>query len=71
MAGSVTEAWSHDESSGGRSVTGMHGSVMGNHKSVTGVGGMEMQQVGTEVYQGYGFISSWFTRMYVFLGMGS
>ena len=26
--------------------------------------GMEMQQVGTEVQQGQGFISSWFTRMY-------
>ena len=25
MASSVTEAWSHDESSGGRSVTGVHG----------------------------------------------
>ena len=41
MVGSVTEALCHDESSGGRNVTGLHGSIMGNNKSVTG--GMEMQ----------------------------
>ena len=35
MAGSVTEALSHDESSGGRNVTGVHWSIMGNNKSVT------------------------------------
>ena len=32
MAGSVKVAWNHDESSGGRSVTGVHSSVMGNNK---------------------------------------
>ena len=35
MAGSVTEAWSDDESSGGRSVTGVHGVQQENSKSVT------------------------------------
>ena len=39
MDGSVTEALSHDESGGGRNVTGVHGSIMGNNKSVTGVHG--------------------------------
>ena len=29
MAVSVTEAQSHDESSGGRSITGVHGGVTG------------------------------------------
>ena len=29
MVSSVTEACSHDESSGGRSVGGVHGSVLG------------------------------------------
>ena len=29
MAGSVTEAQSHDKNSGGRSATGVHGGVMG------------------------------------------
>ena len=42
MAGSVTEAQSHDENSGGRSVTGVHGGVTGNSKSVTG--GMECNE---------------------------
>ena len=40
MAGSVTEAQSHDEGKGGRSVTGVRGSV-------TGI--QNMQRVGTEV----------------------
>ena len=34
MAGSVTEAQSHDESNSGRS--GVHGSVTGVHEGVTG-----------------------------------
>ena len=29
MAGSVTEAWSNDESSGGRSVSGVHVGIAG------------------------------------------
>ena len=29
MAGCLTEAWSHDESSGGISVTGVHGGIAG------------------------------------------
>ena len=38
MAGSlsVTEALSHDESSAGRSVRGVHGGVTGVHGGVTG-----------------------------------
>ena len=48
MAGSVTEAWSHDYGRGGRNITGVHGSVMG--AQIKGVnGGVEMQRVGTEV----------------------
>ena len=47
QASSLTEALSLDESSGGRNVAGVHGSVMGNNESVTG--GNEMQRVGTEV----------------------
>ena len=47
MAGSVAEALSHEESSGGRNVTGVHRNAMGNNKSITG--GMEMQRVVTEV----------------------
>ena len=48
MVSSVTEAPSYDESRGGRSVTGVHRSVMGTqNKSVTG--GMEVQQTGKEV----------------------
>ena len=39
---SVTEAQSHDESSRGRSVTGVHRGVMGNSKSITG--GMECNE---------------------------
>ena len=36
MAGRVTEVQSHDEGKGGRSVTGVHRSVMGiQNKSVT------------------------------------
>ena len=34
MAGSATEAQSHDEGSGGRSTTGMHGSVMGKEQKL-------------------------------------
>ena len=38
MASSVTEAESHDKGGGGRSVTGVHGSVTGvQNKSVTGL----------------------------------
>ena len=32
MAGSVTEAQNHEEGSGGRSVTGVHGSVTGKEQ---------------------------------------
>ena len=47
MAGSVTEAQSHDECRSGRSVTGVYGSETGiQNKSVTG--GME-KRAGTEV----------------------
>ena len=43
---SATEALSQDKGRGGRSVTGVHGSVTGEkNKSVTE--GMEIQQVGT------------------------
>ena len=38
MARSVTEALSHDESSGRRYVTEVHWSLMGNNKSVTAWG---------------------------------
>ena len=37
----------HDKGSGERSLIGVHGSVTGNNKSVTG--DMEMQRVGMEV----------------------
>ena len=47
MARSVTVARSHDESSGGRSVAGLLGSVTGKFKRMSV--GMEMQRVGTEV----------------------
>ena len=47
MAGRVTDIQSHDECKGGRSVTGVHGSVTRvQNKGVTG--GME-KRVGTEV----------------------
>ena len=47
MAGSVTKIQSHDEGKGGRSVTGVHGSVTSvQNKSVNE--GME-KRVGTEV----------------------
>ena len=36
MAGSVTEAWRHDEGSGGRSVTGVHGGCNGKIVKVLG-----------------------------------
>ena len=38
MAGSVTEAWSHNEGWGGRSVTGVHGSVTGAQNKRLAVG---------------------------------
>ena len=47
IAGSVTEAQSHDEGRGGRSITGVYGSVTGvQNKSATR--DMEKQQVGKE-----------------------
>ena len=47
MVGRVTEVQSHDEGKGGRSVTGVHGSVKGvQNKSITE--GME-KRVDTEV----------------------
>ena len=56
MVGSLTEGWSHDKGRGGRSVMGVHRSVTeAQSKSVTENMEMEMQRVGTEVYQGYRF----------------
>ena len=47
MIGSVTEVQSHDKGKGGRSVTGIHGSVTGvQNKSITE--GME-KRVGMKV----------------------
>ena len=47
MAISVTEAQSYDKGRGGRSVTGVHGSVTGaQNKGVTGC--MEVQQASKE-----------------------
>ena len=34
MAGSVTEAWSHDKGRGGRSVTRVHGTTTGKRTKV-------------------------------------
>ena len=67
MASSVTKAQSYDEGRGGRSVTGVHKSVTGEHnKSVTG--GMKVQQAARKCNGG---MTSWFTKMYaVFLGTG-
>ena len=67
MAGGVTEAQSHEEGVGGRSVTEIHGSVMGiQNKSVTMVWNNEWAQ------KCNGSMSSWFTRMYgVFFSMGT
>ena len=54
MVNSVTEGQSHDEGRGGRSVTGVHGSVTeAQNKSITGC--MEMKRVGTEMYWELGF----------------
>ena len=36
MASRITEAWSHDEGKGGRSVTGMHGRAMGKEQKFNG-----------------------------------
>ena len=38
MAGSVIEAWSHDNGKGGRSGTALHGVVMGEGTKVYGHG---------------------------------
>ena len=36
QAGKLVETLNHNKSNGGRTVTGAHGSVMGNKQSVTG-----------------------------------
>ena len=61
MAGSVTKARSHDESSGGRSVTGVHGSVPGKQQKCNCRHGnaTSRHSHGGMASSGHGILDSW------------